>query len=110
MGDPGARLTGTAVEVVGRLAAELEPLGAITTRKMFGGVGVFTDGTMFAIVHSTGSVAFRVDDTTAERYRAAGSAPHGRMPYWTVPVSVIDDPDELLAWAQEAAVVAKSAR
>ncbi len=110
MGEKGARLTGTAVEVGDRLAEELAPVGAVTTKKMFGGVGVFTDGTMFAIVDSTGRVFYRADDTTAGRFEEAGSDKHGRMPYWTVPDDVLSDTDATLAWAEEAAAVARAAK
>ncbi|MDH3306818.1 MAG: TfoX/Sxy family protein [Acidimicrobiia bacterium] len=110
MGEKGARLTGSAVEVGDRLAEELAPVGAVTTKKMFGGVGVFTDGTMFAIVDSTGSVFLRADESTTGRFEAADSEKHGRMPYWTVPAEVLDDPDELLAWADQAAGVARAAK
>lgn len=110
MGEKGARLTGTAVDVGDRLGEELAPVGAVTTKRMFGGVGVFSDGTMFAIVDSTGMVFLRADETTVDRFQSAGSEKHGRMPYWTVPAEVADDPERLLEWATQAAAVARAAK
>lgn len=84
------------------LLADLEPLGNITKRAMFGGYGLFADGTMFAIIDTQGTQYLRVDDHTNDRYVAAGSEAHGAMPYWTIPREVRSTPDDLVEWASEA--------
>ena len=39
---------------------QLEPIGSFDTKKMFGGVGFFMDGIMFAMI-AKGVFRFRVD-------------------------------------------------
>jgi len=109
VGEKGAKLTGTSSERAAALAEALTPIGEITTRKMFGGNGVFGDGVMFALVDSGGSTFMRVSDETRMHYEAAGSSAHGRMPYYAVPEAVLTDDDQLLEWASKALAVAKAA-
>ncbi len=108
MGEKGARLTGTAVEVAETLVEELTPLGDITSKKMFGGVGIFGEANMFVIVDSQGTVYLKADAAMAEEFEAAGGEKHGRMPYWSIPEKVLADPDALLDWARRSMGLAKS--
>ncbi len=101
------RIAGTPGEVAEILTEEFTPLGEVTSKSMFGGVGLFVDRVMFTIVDKTGSVFLRSDASTDEAFEAAGSRKHG-MPYWLVPESVIADPDQLLIWAWRAADGAKA--
>jgi len=97
----------------------LEPLGAVTARSMFGGGGLYLDGTMFALITRSDVLYLRTDDGNREDFEAAGMGPFvpfedGRMmmPYHEVPPGVLEDADRLSAWcraAWEAARRAKSA-
>lgn len=55
MGRKGAKLTDGAIEAAESLVAELDPLGEVSSRRMFGGLGIY-----------------------------CGSG-HGKMPYVSVP-------------------------
>ena len=92
------------------MLATLGPVGNISSRSMFGVFGLFDGGTMFAIVDSGGSLYFRVDSSTQGRYENAGSQKHKPMPYFEVPVDVLDDDSRLLEWAREAVQVAHDAK
>ncbi len=59
---------------VERIVASLLPLGPVHARRMFGGWGMFHEGTMFAIVAS-GRLYLKVDGETEARFTAAGLAP-----------------------------------
>jgi DNA transformation protein len=83
----------------------LEPLGAVTGREMFGGYGIWEDGDMFALLDSGSTLYFKVDDTTRARYADTGSEQFMTMPYWSVPVDVLEDDDLLQAWARQAMAV-----
>ena len=48
--------------------------GGIAARRMFGGAGLFRDGTMFALVHDD-TLYFRTDAGNAADFVAAGMAP-----------------------------------
>lgn len=92
------------------LCDDLAPLGDVTVRSMFGGHGIFESSMMFAMVDSGGNVRFRCDDTTSQKFAEAGGERMGRMPYWDVPATVLNDPDQLVEWGAEALAVARAAR
>ena len=81
------------------------PVGA-TLRKMFGGVGVFKQGLMFALV-ADDVLYMKADEQTAPKFGAEGFGQwvyRGRdrlvpMPYWQVPDRLFDEPDEFREWA-----------
>lgn len=110
MGEKGSRRTRHGDAVADGLAADLAPLGDVTSRAMFGGHGVFHDGVMFAIVDADGVVFLRADASTAGEFEEAGSSKHGKMPYWEVPPEIHDDHSLLLAWAAKARDVAHAAK
>lgn len=89
------------------------PLGGVSFRRMFGGVGIFKDGLMFALI-ADGTVHMKVDAATKAAFEAEGCAPwvyEGRngpvtMPYWPAPERLFDEPDEFAEWARRAFDVA----
>ena len=80
---------------------------------MFGGHGVFRHGGMFGIVVRE-NLHLKAGPVTEKRYREAGSQPFrytrgGRqvaLGYWQVPEAVLEEPEELRAWAAEASALA----
>lgn len=93
---------------------QLEPLGGVSSRRMFGGAGLYRDGLIFGLV-SGDAVYFKTDETNLADYQAAGAERFDPMPerpakfsYFSVPIEVLEQPDELAAWARKA--LAASAR
>lgn len=109
MGKPGAKLTKQATEASENLVRVLESIGAIASRKMFGGYGVFHEGKMFALVSSDGSVFFKVSEQNLPQFQAAGAEKFGKMPYYSLPIPVSRDGRKLIAWARKAIAVAHQA-
>lgn len=91
----------------------LEPCGAISTRRMFGGHGVYCDGLFIAIVIDS-RLYLKVDAGSEDQFRAVGSAPfvyesRGKtveMSYWNVPEAAMDSPDDMRPWAKLAIAAA----
>ncbi len=89
------------------LADRLAPLGDVTRRKMFGGLGVYQRGRIFALI-GDGRLYFKVDGDSVGDYEARGIGPFRPnerqvlRSYYEVPPDVLDDPEALLAWAAEA--------
>ena len=110
MGEKGSKQTQTGANAAEALVDALGSLGHVTSRKMFGGFGVFCEDTMFALIDPSGATFLRADDTTAESFETAGSSRHARMPYWQIPASVLSDDNELLEWARSALEVAQAAK
>jgi DNA transformation protein len=106
VGESGARY----LDDVGRFAEELvealAPLGDLSWRKMFGGAGLFVDGSMFALVDSSSRLHLKADDANRARFEDTGSARHDRMPYYAVPDDILDDDAALLSWAASSVEVA----
>jgi|SRR5688572_3286041 DNA transformation protein len=96
---------------------QLAAAGSVSPRPMFGGVGLYLDGIFFALIDDD-TLYFKADEASRKRFEAAGSKPFcpdsrqsGQiMGYWQVPAEVLEDPDELAAWAREAASVALAKR
>jgi DNA transformation protein len=92
-----------------RLKELLSAFGPVAIRRMFGGVGIFAEGIMFALVYD-GELYLKADAETIPAYRTEGSGPFaygakGRrivMSYWQLPDRLLDDADELAQWARSA--------
>lgn len=88
---------------------QLARVPRVTSRRMFGGVGLYSDGVFFGIIDND-TVFFKVDDSTRETYIARGSEPFRpykdrpevSMSYFQVPADVLEDTDELVPWARAA--------
>ncbi|HXQ51054.1 MAG TPA: TfoX/Sxy family protein [Stellaceae bacterium] len=88
---------------------QLRPWAGIVARRMFGGQGIFRDGTMFALIHDD-TLYFRTDARNEPDFAASGMAPFrysraGRqvaLGYHEVPAEVLDEADRLAAWADKA--------
>jgi len=87
-------------------------LGEITTRKMMGGLCLYLDGTIFAISHpdfgmltkGAGDFQKELNDLGLERwtYQRDGAPKPTAMPYWRLPDSALDDPQEACDLARRA--------
>ena len=110
MGEKGSKRTAAAETTAEEVTAQLADLGDVTSKKMFGGMGIFESGTMFAIVDSKGALFFRGGDSNQETFEAAGSERHGKMPYWSVPDGVRGDADTLQAWGAAAVEASRHAK
>jgi DNA transformation protein len=97
------------------LGEAFAPLGHVAVRRMFGKTGVFCDGLMFAMV-ADDLLYFRVDGQNREAFAEAGSLPplnyekKGQtidLAFWRAPERLLDEPDELVAWARIALTAAR---
>ena len=77
MGKKGDKLINSSTQAAEDLQRRLSTLGEITTKKMFGGYGIFESGKMFALVDSAGGVYLKADDTNRGRFEEVGSKIRG---------------------------------
>ena len=86
---------------------QLSGFGHFETKKMFGGVGFFKDGLMFALIGG-GTFRLKADDVNKSDFQQRGMKPYhskkkGKgMPYWEVPADIIEDSEELIKWTESA--------
>lgn len=91
----------------------LSDLGVISARSMFGGVGLYCDGVMFALI-ADDVLYIKVDETLKVDLAELDCGPFmvdfgkddkGPRPmngYWSMPQSAMDDPVEACLWGQRA--------
>ena len=91
-----------------------DDLGALTTRKMMGGLCIYHAGTIFSILNPDGSIWLKGKHEVADQLTAAGwerwtySRDNGKtssMPYWRMPPETLDDPELACTWAKRALAV-----
>lgn len=90
--------------VIGQLAAS----GAVRSRRMFGGVGLYRDEWFFGLIASD-TLYLKVDDGNREDYLRCGMAPFRpfadrpkwEMGYYEVPADVLEDAEELANWVRK---------
>lgn len=110
MGMKGAKLTIEAGELCAQVVEFLAQTGDVTSKKMFGGYGIFENGLMFALVNSKAKLYFKVSDKNRQDYENADSSPYGKMPYWEVPKEVMDNDNVLLTWAHTSIEISREAK
>jgi DNA transformation protein and related proteins len=83
-------------------------IGPVRVRRMFGGLGVYADDTMFALV-TGGVIHLKTDGHTVPDFEREGLKPFTYVAkgdrlvvtsYWRMPDRLYDDPDELARWAR----------
>ncbi len=98
----------------GEAVADLfAPVGPVSIKRMFGGLGIFHAGLMVAIV-ADGELFLKTDDDSLAAFREAGCRPFtyaakGRsvvLSYWTVPDDACEGPEAFEPWGRRALAAA----
>lgn len=94
---------------------QLESLGPIASKRMFGGVGLYAGDLFFALIAGD-ELYLKADEATRGAREKAGARPFqpfpdrprgkGRTRYYSVPASILEDAEALLAWAKESVAIA----
>ncbi len=99
------------------LADQLEPLGPIVFKRLFGGEGLSLGGVTFAFIMGQ-SLYLRVDEATRPAFEAAGMEPFAYdtrkkrvtvRSFYAAPEELYDDGDEFCDWARAALAAAQAA-
>jgi DNA transformation protein and related proteins len=89
--------------------------GVVAVRRMFGGAGIYADGTMFGLL-ADGVIYLKADELNAPAFERENLPPftyetkdgtRGVMSYRRMPERLYDDPDELVTWARDALAAAQ---
>lgn len=94
-------------------ATELfDGLPDLTTRRMFGGMGIYSQGLIFALLHSDGQIMIKsTGGTFADELTALGAAKWtytrkdgaaSSMPYYSLPEAAVEDAELALDLGQRA--------
>jgi DNA transformation protein len=98
-------------KLLSRLESNLDMI-EFTSRKMFGGIGIFSKKNMFSLIYD-GVLYFRSNEDIASNYSTDSvqfqhPSRDSKMPYWSVPEQVLNDKAKLSDWATKAFTLAKS--
>lgn len=96
---------------------QLAGLGRVSSRRMFGGAGLYHDGLFFGLIDDD-VLYFKVGDSNRGDFEACGKGPFQPFPdrpeavmnYYEVPGEVLEDPELLITWARKAIAVALAGR
>jgi DNA transformation protein len=95
---------------------QLECLGRVETRRMFGGAGIYFGGVFFGLV-AEDVLYLKADESNRADYEAAGMGafrPFAEktyvMQYYEVPADVLENRELLGEWAEKAVEVARRKR
>jgi len=91
---------------------QLRAVTPVTSKAMFGGVGIYSRGAFFALI-ADDVLYFKVDDATRGRYQSRGSKPFDpfgkqQLGYYELPPDVLEDEEALREWTREALNVART--
>lgn len=78
-----------------------DPLGGLTVRKMFGGMCLYHDGTVFALISADRRLYLKAKDDVAADLIAEGGEQFHKMPYWSLPEDALEDLGSALVWAKQ---------
>ncbi|MGH9314835.1 MAG: TfoX/Sxy family protein [Vicinamibacterales bacterium] len=91
---------------------QLSGVPDVTSRSMFGGLGLYSSGHFFGLVWND-ILFLKVDEATRPQYVAAGMKPFNPYPgrggtfqYYEVPLGVVESADALTRWAEAAVRIA----
>jgi DNA transformation protein len=95
---------------------QLAGLEGLTSRRMFGGFGLYCSGIFFALI-SGDILYFKVGDSDRQDYAARGmrqfrpfpDRPQVSASYYELPAEVLEDSEQCVAWARRS-VAAAAAR
>jgi DNA transformation protein len=87
---------------------QLAGLGRVRSLRMFGGVGLYCDDLFFALIAGD-TVYLKVDDGNRDDFTSRGMSPFRpfrnkplwEMGYFEVPADVLEDAEEMTAWARK---------
>ena len=95
---------------------QLSGLGGVTSRRMFGGAGLYCDEFFFALIDND-TLYLRVNDANRADFTTRGmgqfrpypDSPQLSMSYYETPADVLEDAAALVAWARRSVAAAMAA-
>ena len=91
----------------------LSSLGPVRTRKMIGGAGIHINRVFFALI-ADNVLYLKADEDSRGAFEALGLKPfqpysgsNEAIPYYPVPTTVVEEPQELRRWARASLDIAR---
>lgn len=96
-------------EFVSHILELLKPLGPVSSKAMFGGVGFYMNDLMFGLVIED-TFYLKADEMNRPDFESRGLKPYSSyrqgsvfsLPYYQVPLAATDNSETLCRWAEKA--------
>jgi DNA transformation protein len=96
---------------------QLAQLRGVSSRRMFGGIGLYCEGLFFGLIDDD-VLYLKVDDANRADYTSRGMEPFRpfkdkplySMTYYQVPADVLEDAELLVQWTRKSCAVALATR
>jgi DNA transformation protein len=106
----------TSADFLAYVLDQLAGLQGVSSRRMFGGAGLYCDEFFFGLI-ADDVLYLRVDDSNRADYSVRGMAqfrpyadrPHLSMNYYETPADVLENASELVTWVRRSVAVAMRA-
>jgi DNA transformation protein and related proteins len=106
----------TSADFLAYVLDQLARLEGVSSRRMFGGAGLYCDEFFFGLI-ADDVLYLRVDDSNRADYVARNMAqfrpyadrPYLSISYYEAPAEVLEDAGELVSWARRSVTVAMKA-
>lgn len=108
MGKKGEKMTQESILSAEELVEKLSTIDGVTSKRMFGGHGIFHQDKMFGLITAKGGQYLKTNASNVDNFLKKGSEKHSRLSYYSIPQEVLDDHDILLEWALSAIAASKS--
>ncbi|MFH1508562.1 MAG: TfoX/Sxy family protein [bacterium] len=91
---------------------------SISSHRMFGGYGIYKNGTIFALILNE-QLYFKTDEKSEEYFRSRGSKPFKystkkkqniKLPYWLLPEEIMDNKEALEEWVERSVKISESSQ
>ena len=100
-------------DLVDYVLDQLRGLGNVRPKRMFGGVGIYAGERFFALI-SDDTLYFKAGAENREQFlqrdckpfQPFADKPQYSMSYYSIPVDVLEDAEELLRWARRSVAIA----
>jgi DNA transformation protein len=107
-------MTAPRSEFIEFLLEQMQSVGSVEAKAMFGGYGIYHEGIMFALVaddvlylKTDGNNRARFDDRNLPAFQYDKNGKRYSMSYNEAPGEVYDDPDDMALWANSAIAAAR---
>lgn len=109
-----AKRKGVSDEFLEFLTDQLEGLGPVRAKRMFGGAGIYLKDAIFGLV-ADDVFYLKADESNRADFTTRGMGPFKpfpdkatTMPYYQVPPEILDDPDSLCDWSKKSLAAARN--
>lgn len=100
MGEKGNKQSALGLELHDKFMEQVSSIPDITSKKMFGGFGIFSPKGMFGMVTAKGVFYLKFNAAIEPLLEKYNSEKHSRMPYWSVPDNILNNKAQLLKWVE----------